>query len=313
MITLRQLRYFEALARFKHFGKAADAVAVTQPALSMQIKELEENLGVMLLERSSKGLQLTSAGQEVLKRAKSILSSVRDLIDYTEHCKGELAGPLRLGVIPSIAPYLLPRALPLIQKRFPNLQLHLRETLTHILVEELHRGELDVLLLALPIEDRDVHTMPLFDDMFHLAVRTDAEVCKKSLDPETIIAGEKLLLLEEGHCLREQALNYCSIAAPDSLESFGATSLSTVMQLVANGFGVTLLPEMCSSLEVKDGRVKLIQFEDPQPYRSIGLAWRRSTPRDKEFEALGKVISEAAKIDNKTHSLVSEAPQISLD
>jgi len=293
MVTLRQLRYFGAVARWRHFGKAAQAVAISQPALSMQIRELEEQLGMPLVERGTRGISLTVEGLEVANRAEAILASVRDLTDYARHRGEPLTGALRLGVIPSIAPYLLPRVLPVLRARHPDLQLQLRETQTQFLIEELLRGDVDVLLLALPVEAGEIETAGLFDDRFLLAIPA-AQKCQpdQMVTPE-MLSPERLLLLEEGHCLREQALSYCKMVRNETLSTFGASSLATIMQLVANGHGITLLPEMCADLEIRDGRVALLRFPDPEPSRQIGLAWRKSAARKQDFVALGELLIEA--------------------
>lgn len=293
MITIRQLKYFDALARFEHFGKAADAVAISQPALSMQIKEMEEILGVTLIERSSKGVTLTAEGREISRRGKVILTAIQDLSDFARHSSEPLTGPLRLGIIPSIAPYMLPKALPLLQVRFPDLQLQVRETQTKILLEELDRGELDALLLAVPVEYNDAEVMEITSDPFLLAARSDTEGVVKGWPAEKIVSEEKLLLLEEGHCLRDQALNYCMDVGADSLKSFGASSLSTIMQLVAHGYGVTLLPKICVDAEIRDDRIALLEFSEKTPQRMIGLAWRASSPRAEEFRTLGQAFIDA--------------------
>ncbi|MCA1299004.1 hydrogen peroxide-inducible genes activator [Stappia indica] len=293
MITLRQLRYFEALARHRHFGRAAEAVAVSQPALSMQIKELETTLGIALVERRPNAVRLTAEGEEIARRASRILSETRDLIDYGRHAGEVLTGTLRLGIIPSIAPYLLPRILPALTRAYPNVDLRVRETLTEALVAELKQGDLDVILAALPVGGPDLETLLLFADRFLLAVRATPELDeRKRIDPASVDGGS-LLLLEEGHCLRDQALNYCEGLRPSTRSTFGATSLSTVMQMVAAGYGVTLLPEICAPLEVRDDRVALLRFTEPQPRRSVGLAWRRSSPRKQDFLALGDCITTA--------------------
>jgi len=293
MVTLRQLRYFDAVARWRHFGKAAEAVAISQPALSMQIKELEERLGMTLVERRARGVSLTAEGAEVANRAEAILASVRDLTDFARHRGAPLTGPLRLGVIPSIAPYLLPRALPVLRERHPGLQLQLRETQTQYLIEELLRGDVDVLLLALPVEEQEIESLSLFDDRFLLAVPA-AQKCRADQKATSeLLAPERLLLLEEGHCLRDQALSYCKMVRGERLSKFGASSLATIMQLVANGHGITLLPEMCADLEIRDGRVALLRFPDPEPAREIGLAWRKSAARKQDFAALGELLIEA--------------------
>jgi LysR family hydrogen peroxide-inducible transcriptional activator len=251
MITLRQLRYLDALAETLHFGEAAEACAVSQPALSMQIRELEEVLEVSLVERRKSGVELTEQGEEIVKRGRTILSSVRDLLDYAKHRERVLSGTLKLGVIPSIAPYLLPDALPELQRRFPELNLQLRETITETLVHELGSG---------------------------------------------VLAHERLLLLEEGHCLRDQALSFCRLVTPEARESFGASSLATVVQMVAHGYGITLLPEMAVASEVHDRKdIRLQHFPAPEPKREVGLAWRKTSPRKADFHAFAALLKDAGR------------------
>lgn len=293
MLTLRQLRYFEALARHRHFGRAAENVSISQPALSMQIKEMEAELGVSLVERQANAIRLTREGEEIARRAGKIIAAVRDLEDYGRHAAKVLGGPLRLGIIPSIAPYLLPRILPPLIERYPELDLRIRETLTETLVGELRHGELDVILAALPVEDGELESLRLFSDRFLLAVKATPGLDERSRIDLSSIDGDSLLLLEEGHCLRDQALNYCRGVRPSGQSTFGATSLSTVMQMVAAGYGVTLLPELCAPVEVRDERVALLRFADPQPERTVGLAWRKSSPRKHDFTALAACISQA--------------------
>lgn len=308
MISLKQLRYFAAVARFAHFGKAAESCNVTQPALSMQVRELESHLGLTLFERRQQGVQLTDAGREILKRARDILTAVRDLDDFAHHHKQVLTGRLRLGVIPSLAPYILPPLLPVIRDRYRDLDLRIRETLTETLVEELIDGQLDVLLLALPIEHPETVTEALFEDRFllaapagwqnHTATPKTSRSGKHTRDetranPELLEDGH-LLLLEEGHCLRDQALAACRLRRIDTVDTFGASSLSTIVQMVANGLGLTLLPEISLRVEAKHGDVKIIPFEAPEPSRIVGLAWRASSPRTRDFEALGAMISDVA-------------------
>jgi LysR family hydrogen peroxide-inducible transcriptional activator len=291
VITLKQLRYLTALAEHRHFGKAAEACAVTQPALSMQIRELEKDLGVDLVERRPGEVLLTQTGAEVVERAERVLAAARDLTDFARHSGRTLSGRLRLGVIPTLAPYVLPRVLPALQQRFADLRVELRETQTRTLMDELARGALDAVLLALPVEESDIETLPLFDDPFLLAVPAgDARPYKARVDARDI-DPRRLILLEEGHCLRDQALAFCGtrLETPTGL---GATSLSTVMQMVANGYGVTLLPRIALPVEARDERVKVLRFRDPQPARKIGLAWRRTSPRKADFAALGKIVTE---------------------
>jgi LysR family hydrogen peroxide-inducible transcriptional activator len=292
MITLKQLRYLAALAEHRHFGKAAEACSVTQPALSMQIRDLEKDLGCDLVERRPGEVILTEAGAEVAQRADRVLAAARDLTDFARHSGRTLTGRLRLGVIPTLAPYVLPRILPSMQKRFPDLQVELRETQTDTLMSELVRGSLDAVLLALPVDESDIETLALFDDPFLLAIPAgDPRGDRARIDARDI-DQRRLILLEEGHCLRDQTLAFCATARAGVPSSLGATSLATVMQMVANGYGVTLLPRIALGVEARDKRVKVLRFRDPEPARKIGLAWRRTSPRKADFAALGKIITE---------------------
>jgi LysR family hydrogen peroxide-inducible transcriptional activator len=299
MITLKQLRYLSALAEHRHFGRAAEACAVTQPALSMQIRDFEKELGVDLVERRPGEVVLTEIGAEVARRAEHVLAAARDLVDFARHSGRPLTGRLTLGIIPTLAPYLLPKMLPTLQRSHRDLRIELRETQTRTLVDELLRGTLDVLLLALPVPGAEVETARLFDDPFLLAVpASDARpattrVSARDIDPH------ELILLEEGHCLRDQALAYCADARRDKGLGLGATSLATVMQMVANGYGVTLVPQVAVDVEVRDERVKLLRFVPPAPGRTIGLAWRATSPRKADFAALGRVIGETLGVHTK--------------
>ncbi len=290
MITLKQLRYLSALSHHRHFGKAAEACAITQPALSMQIQELEAELGAALVERRPGEVAFTDIGHEVARRAEQVLAATRDLADFARHRGRLLSGRLQLGVIPSIAPYVLPKILPVLNRRYPDLRVELRETQTHVLLDELHRGALDVIMLALPVGDAEVESVRLFDDPFVLAVPATDNRPESTRVSEEDIDTQRLILLEEGHCLRDQALAFCSSARRDV--SLGATSLATVMQMVANGYGITLLPCVAVDVELRDERVKLLRFAEPVPGRTVGLAWRRTSPRKADFLALGQLIIE---------------------
>lgn len=290
MLTLRQLRYFKALAETGHFGRAANACAITQPALSMQIKELEAELGVTLIERRRSGIQLTGEGQEALRRAGQILRDAQDLQGFASSREGPLGRSLSLGVIPTIAPYILPAALPELQKRAPELDLTLHEAQTGQLLEELAGGVIDVALLALPAGDNRFESLPLFDDRFLLAMPVNAP------PPDSIdvadLSAERLILLEEGHCLRDQALAVCGAIGEGAMAKFGATSLATVVQMVANGYGSTLLPEMAVAVEVRSDTPITLRHLEPEPCRSIGLLWRNSTPRPERFNVLGEIFRD---------------------
>jgi len=267
---------------------------VTQPALSMQIQELEGAIGVQLVERRAKGLRLTDDGREIARRAARILSDTRDLVDYARRRVGLLAGPLRLGVIPSVAPYLLPPLLPMLKENYPQLELHIRETQTDQLVRMLQNGSLDLLLLALPIDNPEVETIKLFEDRFVLAVPQDRELHNWVRATPDLVRQDRLLLLEEGHCFRDQALAFCQLRKLDSIDTFGASSLSTLVQMVASGLGLTLLPEISLDLEASRAKVRLIRFADPEPYRVLGLAWRSTSPRKRDFVELGKLVVATA-------------------
>ncbi|MBX6326995.1 MAG: LysR family transcriptional regulator [Pseudolabrys sp.] len=294
MVTLRQLRYLTALARHRHFGRAAEDCAVTQPALSMQIRALERSIGADLFERRPGEVVLTDIGREVAERAESILAATRDLIDFARH-REVLSGVLRLGVIPTLAPYVLPRVLPRLQAQYPALRLEVRETQTKLLLAELARAELDCVMLALPTEAADLETAALFRDAFLLALPACEALRLGARGRISIEAVDRsrLILLEEGHCLRDQALAFCAPPGRDQPTGLGATSLATVMQMVANGYGVTLVPEIAAAVELRDDRVKLLRFAEPEPARTVGLAWRRTSPRKRDFAALGEVVIQA--------------------
>lgn len=295
MVTLRQLRYLAALARHGHFGRAAQACAITQPALSMQIRDLEQFLGVTLVERRPGEVMLTEIGREISRRAEDVLASVRDLVDFARHRGRPLTGRLTLGIIPSLAPYLLPRVLPALQSQFPELELELRETQTGPLVEEVKGGMLDAAMLALPLGEPDIDTLELFNDLFLLAVPASDPRPRGRRVAAHEIDQSRLILLEDGHCLRDQALAFCATIprgpSPGATGmTFGASSLATVMQMVAGGYGLTLIPQIAADVEERDERVKILRLQDPQPGRCIGLAFRKTSPRRADFAALGEVV-----------------------
>jgi LysR family transcriptional regulator, hydrogen peroxide-inducible genes activator len=295
MITLRQLRYLSALAKHGHFGRAAEACAVTQPALSMQIRDLERTLGVQVVERRPGEVILTDVGREVARRGEDVLAASRDLVDFARHRGGVLTGRLTLGVIPSLAPYLLPRILPALQKQFPELRLELRETQTRQLVDDVKSGVLDAAMLALPLGEAEIETLKLFDDISLLAVPANDSRPADQRIKSSEIDQSRLILLEDGHCLRDQALAFCATARGGMTAAgtaFAASSLSTVIQMVANGYGVTLIPQIAADVEQRDTRVKFLRLENPQPGRTIGLAFRRTSPRKADFAALGDAVKD---------------------
>jgi LysR family hydrogen peroxide-inducible transcriptional activator len=304
VVTIRQLRYLDALARHQHFGRAAEECAVSQPALSMQIRELEELLGTELIERRPGAPVLTELGIEIAQRACAILSATRDLIDLAHHRARVLSGTLRIGVIPTLAPYVLPHILPRLHREHPELRLDLLETQTKILLAELGRGTLDVLLLALPVDLPEFESTHLLGDRFLLAVPADDPLPDNARVTPCDVEKRRLILLEEGHCLRDQALDYCAKARSTAEVGLGATSLATIMQMVASGYGVTLVPEVAIDVELRDNRVKLLRFAEPQPSRSIGLAWRRTSPRKADFVSLGQMVVDALGVPPARRAIV---------
>jgi len=294
--TLKQLKYLASLAEHRHFGKAAKACYVSQSTLSAGIQELEDILGVTLVERRSKNAQLTAVGEEVLRRGQGILTAMEDLVDVTRSATKPLSTRLRLGVIPTIAPFLLPSLVKLLQRRHPGFQLFIREDLSEHLLDSLHRGELDILLLALPYPAENVETLHLFYDNFLLGYCENEELDRAAEIHTRDLKGRELLLLEDGHCLREHALDACKLSTRDVNIPYQATSLNTIVQMVANGIGITLLPQMAVDSHLLTGTpVKTRPFAEKKVWRSIGLMWRKQTPRREEFELLGDYIKQLAE------------------
>lgn len=290
MISFRQLRYFKAVADERHFGRAAEACHISQPALSMQIKELEQQLGVQLVERHQKGVRLTAEGRETARRAARILLEVQDLEDFAANPAGPLGRSLSLGAIPTIAPYFLPVVLPEIQAQYPDLQLTLQETQTDKLIGELAEGQLDVALLALPAGDNRFRSRAIFEDKFLLAMpaRSQAPDYVKASD----LKSDSLILLEEGHCLRDQALAVCGTVTSGAMNQFGATSLATILQMVSSGYGSTLVPEMAVPVEIRSDAPLALRHLVPEPSRTVGLIWRANAPRQERFRHLGDLLGE---------------------
>lgn len=289
--TLKQLRYFEALARLGHFGRAAQACAISQPALSMQIKELEDNLGAVLFERAAREARLTGFGEEFATRARHILRSADELSDLARASRDTLVGRLRLGVIPTIAPYLLPTLIGKLTRSYDGLDIHVRETLTPKLIQELVDGRLDTAVLALPISEPSLSEIALFEEEF-LLVRPQRDAGKPVPSGE-MLREMRLLLLEEGHCFRDQALSFCNVQSALPRDGLDGSSLSTLVQMVGAGIGVTLVPQMAMPVETRSAPVSVSSFKNPQPTRQIGMVWRKSDPRAKQFEQLGEVVQQA--------------------
>lgn len=290
-LTLKQLRYFDAVVRFGHFGRAAEDCAITQPALSMQIKDLEESVGTPLLERGPRSVHLTRFGEIFAERAREILRAVDDLSDLARAAASGVAGQIRLGIIPTIAPYLLPRILSRITASYPDLDLHLRETITPNLLLELSEGRLDCAIVALPVNEPTLTEVPLFSERF-LLVRPedDAELPVPTKD---MLKEMRLLLLEEGHCFRDQALSFCDLPQSKPRDMLEGSSLATLVQMVGAGIGVTLIPEMAIPVETRSARVAVSAFANPEPQRTIGIVWRRSHPLAAQLHRIAGEVREA--------------------
>ena len=275
-MTLKQLRYVEAISRQGHFGRAADVCAVTQPALSMQVKELEESLGTPLFERGPRKVRLTGFGEIFVERAREILRAVDELEDLARASHGQLAGRMRIGVIPTVAPYLLPALIGRLAEVFPDLDLQLRETTTAKLLQELREGTLDTAIVALPVSEPSMLELPLFSEDFVL-VRPAADAGKPVPNRDRL-REMKLLLLEEGHCFRDQALSFCEMGASRPRELLDGSSLATLVQMVGVGIGVTLIPDMAVPVETRAAAVSVARFEGQKPSRTIGMIWRKTSP-----------------------------------
>lgn len=293
-LTLRQMRYFSALATEKHFGRAAEAVHVSQPALSAQIADMEHSLGVRLVERSRSGALLTRKGEEVLERVRAILEQVEQLAASTRGGASMLDGPVRIGIIPTVAPYLVPKLVPCLRERHPRMELELREAVTDRLILDLQEGKLDAVIAALPIQAEGLENVSLFFDRFYMAVANNNDTILMSPMTETQVDADRLLLLEEGHCLRDQALSVCGTARKRSLVNFGATSMATLLQMVSHDMGMTLIPEMAIPTETARNDIRILPFADPAPSREIGLIWRRSSGRRNEMKLLADAIASCA-------------------
>jgi len=290
--TLRQLGYLVAVDDHRHFGKAAEACFVSQPALSAQIGELERRLGVTLFERANRRVLPTSVGADVIERARGVLRDMDDLVGAARLDPAQLRGPLALGVIPTMAPYLLPRLLPVLTAAHREVELHLHELKTVEILRKLRDGGLDLALVALPVTADDLVQVPLADDPFVLALPEGHPLAGTGPVPLGVLADLPVILLEEGHCLRDQALSVCRLVGTRTAE-MQATGMPTLCQMVATGLGVTLLPESAVALEARPGTgLTTRPFAPPAPSRTIGLAWRRTSPNDALYRALGHLFSD---------------------
>lgn len=292
--TVKQLRYLVALEKHLHFGHAAEACFVTQSAFSVAIKDLEQILNVSLVDRTNRSVVFTSIGKSVAQQARLALFDMEGIVDLAKTAQQPLSGVLKMGVIPTIAPFLLPKILPKIRKKFPKLELYLKEEQTKRIHELLLVGELDLLLLALPYELSNTETFSIFNDPFKLAFRKGTKLINVDNFSPNKFNNETILLLEDGHCLRDHALSACSLGHKDKISKFSASSLYTLIQMVDSDLGVTFITQMA----IESGLLKntKIQTKDlkENSYREIGLVWRKSSVRKQEFKLLADVIEQSA-------------------
>lgn len=307
-MNLRDLKYLVALADHRHFGRAAAACFISQPTLSTQIRKLEEELGVALVERAPRRVMLTPAGRDAAERARRIVADVEEMREAARRSQNPEAGTVRLGIFPTLGPYLLPHVVQQVRARFPQLELLLVEEKTEVILRQLREGRLDAGVLALPLHDDQLHLEFLFEEPFLLAVpETHALASAKSLTMQDL-THESLLLLEDGHCLRDQALDVCHLAGAGEKSGFRATSLETLRQMVAANVGITLLPVLSVKPPVAPSQdVHLLPFEAPAPSRRIAMVWRRSSAMSEFLEKLAEVFRELPPELLSTESLPRRA------
>lgn len=293
-MNLQDLRYLVAVADHRHFGRAAEACFVSQPTLSTQIKKLERELGVELVERSPRHIMLTAVGESVVERARVVLRETDNIREVARRATDPEAGSLRIGLFPTLAPYLLPHIVPVLHERFPKLELLLVEEKSAVVHQRLRDGQLDVGLLAMPVHDDHLHCEPLFDEEFVLAVPSGHPLSSvRGTVSTSVLAGDNVLLLEEGHCLRDQALSVCQLAGAEERSGFRATSLETLRQMVAAGVGVTLLPELAVQPPIPPSPdIDLVRFDSPIPRRQIAMFWRRTSAYADFLPGIAEVIRE---------------------
>ena len=299
-MNLRDLRYLVAVAEHRHFGRAAEACFVSQPTLSAQLKKLESFLGVQLVERSSKQVMLTPIGDEVAHRARGMLNLADDIVEVARAASDPLAGDLRLGVIPTVAPYLLPHLVPALRASLPRLRPLLQEEQTAVCLDKLRNGFLDLALIAIPVEGHEAFAqLPLYDEPFLLATPADHPLAAREKVRLDDLADARLLLLEEGHCLRDQALSVCQTVGASEAREFRATSLETLRQMAITGAGITLLPRMAAQAAppgVQSEALALRRFHDPQPSRRVAALWRKGSAREPTVRAVADVIRNLAVV-----------------
>ncbi|WP_337182864.1 hydrogen peroxide-inducible genes activator [Shinella sp.] len=290
-LSMKHLRYFDALARIGHFGRAAESCSISQPALSVQIRELEDLIGAPLVERGGRQIRLTGLGEEFAGRTRAILRAVDELEDLGRAAHGPLAGRLRLGVIPTVAPYLLPDVIKALTRLYPGLDPRPREAITQRLIEDLAEARLDVAIVALPVSEPALEEIPLFEEEFVLVRPLDD--AGKPVPASERLHEMRLLLLEEGHCFRDQALSVCNITAASTRDLMEGSSLSTLVQMVGAGIGVTLIPQMAVDTEIRSSAVCVSRLAEPRPTRTIGMVWRKTNPLAAQFAQVADIVRQA--------------------
>jgi len=292
-MNLRDLRYLVAVAEHRHFGRAAEACFVSQPTLSTQVKKLEDELGVVLIERTNRQVMLTPVGERIVAQAQRVLREVNQMVDIAQAYQDPFGGEFRLGIIPTVAPYLLPKILGPMRKAFPKLKTQLTEGQTQTITRMLRDGELDAVILALPAEEDNIEQVHLYKEPFYFAAsKLHPKAGRKSVRLADL-ENEQVLLLEDGHCLRDQALAICTNAHAVENTNFRATSIETLRQMVAANIGITLMPEL--AISPKTGPVRYLPFEGAQPHRNIGLCWRSSSTREQLLKELAVVLGQTMK------------------
>lgn len=299
-LKLKDLRYLVAVADSRHFGRAAERCFVSQPTLSAQLKKLEQYLGVQLIERAPNNVTLTEAGEQIVSRARRILEASDEVVSLARVHRDPLAGRLRLALIPTIGPYLLPRVAHTLHQQLPRLELRLYEYQTAPLVEKLVAGELDLGILALPIEHEGLASRELYREPFTVALPERHRLARRERLRVEDLKQEPLLLLDDGHCLRDQALEVCSRAGVEEAQDFRATSLETLRQMVATGAGVTLLPELASHGAYGEARGVVVRpFAEPVPTRQVGAVWRKSSARGAAIQSICTIIADSVRAETR--------------
>lgn len=299
-VTIKQLRYFDALARLGHFGHAADDQSVTQPALSVQIRELEALLGMQLVERAQRRISLTPFGKKFAERVRDVLRSVSALDDMARAARSPFSGRLYLGVVPTVAPYLLPALISQLASVYPEIDLYPREANTGKLIEHLMEARLDAAIVALPLSEPTLVEVDLIEEEF-LLVRPQVDRDKPVPDLGAL-QQMRLLLLEEGHCLRDQAISFCKLSPTRTRELMDGSSLSTLVQLVGAGVGVTLIPQMAAPIETRAANVSVARLPAPRPTRTIGMVWRKTSPFCEQLEQIARLARDAVLTTQSTGS-----------